>query len=369
MLMVTHGCNLNCIYCYEKFKNGSKQMSIELAKEIVSREINFVENSEEFDELEVDFMGGEPLLRFDLIRAIVEWLEHEGCKVPYICFATTNGTLLNDEMKAWFREHRQSMVLGASYDGIGNAQSMNRGEKADTLDLNFFYETWPFQGFKMTLSKESLPHLYESMVYVARKGYPMDASLAHGVDWDVNDADIYYEQLMKLGDFYLENKMFVPCNLLLRPLHMVGERTPQQPKFCGSGTHMATYDVDGTKYGCHMFTPLVLGGKAMRHVDFHDWENEEMLTDPECVGCGFARWCSTCIGFNMLDRGQVNKRDHRWCAMNAAQATAACDFQLRYFLQLDASIKMREQEASVLQAALEAYPYLSSLNFHSSFPQ
>ncbi len=58
MLMVTHGCNLNCTYCYEKFKNGAKRMSIDLAKEIILKEIEIVKADERFEELEVDFMGG-----------------------------------------------------------------------------------------------------------------------------------------------------------------------------------------------------------------------------------------------------------------------------------------------------------------------
>ena len=29
-------------------------------------------------------------------------------------------------------------------------------------------------------------------------------------------------------------------------------------KYCGTGTHMGIYDVDGALYPCHLFTPLVL---------------------------------------------------------------------------------------------------------------
>ncbi len=369
MLMVTHGCNLNCTYCYEKFKNGARRMEVSLAREIVRKEIELVRTDERFDELGVDFMGGEPLLRFDLIREIVEWLEEEHGDVPFICFAVTNGTLLNDEMKQWFREHRHTMVLGASYDGVGGAQTTNRGETAGQVDLAFFREVWPEQHAKMTLSRESVPCLYDSFVEAARTGMPIEASLAHGVDWTTRDAEIYYRQLSKLRDFYLENPQVEICNLLTRDLGGVGERSGYQPRFCGSGVNMATYDVDGTLYGCHMFTPLVLNDRAMKLEDFEGWDDEQRLTDSTCEGCGLLKWCPTCIGFNMLDRQDVCRRDHRWCAMVAAQALCACQFQIQYCSQHMQADSMNEDEANLLHSAIEAYSYLSTIDYTKPFPQ
>lgn len=369
MLMVTHGCNLNCTYCYEKFKNGAKQMDVALAKEIITREIETVQNDERFREIEVDFMGGEPLLRFDLIKEVMEWME-QSCPVPYIGFATTNGTLLNDEMKDWFRLHRHTTCLGVSYDGAGgDSQGVNRGRTAESVDLDFFRELWPDQGFKMTLSKESLPYLYDSLTEAARCGDFIEASLAHGVDWDADDARLYAEQLRKLSDFYLEHPEYDPSNLLTRPLLGIGERTDYQVKFCGSGTYMATYDVDGTLYGCHMFTPLVLGSRALKHADFSGWDRDQELTDPACRGCGMMQWCPTCIGFNLKDRGAVNLRDHRWCAMSVAQAMAACRFQIEYFSRLTREHELHEREVAALEGALAAYDYLSGIDINKPFPQ
>ena len=104
MLMVTHACNLNCTYCYETHKRNA-YMDTDLAKEIILREAQFVSDSDNFDEIEIDFMGGEPLMNFPLIKSVVEWLEGGVIPVPWLCFATTNGTLLTDEIKDWLREH------------------------------------------------------------------------------------------------------------------------------------------------------------------------------------------------------------------------------------------------------------------------
>lgn len=52
-LILTYGCNLNCIYCFEKFKTNdpSKRMSLDVAKRVVMQEINTVEQSGAFDGL------------------------------------------------------------------------------------------------------------------------------------------------------------------------------------------------------------------------------------------------------------------------------------------------------------------------------
>ena len=115
MLIVTHACNLNCGYCYESHKKNAF-MDSDLAKEIISREAQFVKDSDDFDELAIDFMGGEPLLNFNLICKNVEWLEGGVINVPWITYSTTNGTLLSNDVKAWLREHKHSFILSASYD-------------------------------------------------------------------------------------------------------------------------------------------------------------------------------------------------------------------------------------------------------------
>lgn len=369
MLLVTHGCNLNCVYCYEKFKNAAKQLDVELAKQIILSEAEKVKRDSTIESLDIEFMGGEPLLRFDLIKHVVEWLEDGALDIPFICYGTTNGTLLNDEMKEWFKAHKNTIVLGASYDGVSGAQSMNRGRKAEAIDMDFFRDTWPFQGFKMTISKESLPYLYESLVFAAQHDYSVHASLAHGVDWNIQDAELLSVELNKLRKFYIQNPQYEPSNMLTKCLGGLGKRTNVQMRFCGSGTYMTTYDVDGSKYGCHMFSPLVLGDRAIKLEDITDWSDTDYFTDDTCRGCGLSEWCPTCIGFNMLTRGSVDKRDHRWCAMIAVQAMAACQYQLEYFSKHAAENELTPYEAVVLKSALDAYKYLVNVDFRNKFPQ
>lgn len=364
MLMVTHACNLNCSYCYESYKRND-YMTIELAKEIISKEARFVANSDKFDEIQVDFMGGEPLMNFTLIKEIVEWLEGGGINVPWICFASTNGTLINSEMKEWFKQHKRYMVLGASYDGTGNMQLKNRGTDLYNIDLDFFHELWPEQTLQMTISKETLPYLAEGVLYVQRKGYRLNASLAQGVDWTQNDAKLYREQLCILKEEYLKDTSLLPLNRLTKYVDVfnLDPSERKQIQVCGSGLNMVTYDIDGKRYGCHMFTPIVLGNEKAIGVDDVEWDKPGLMADSYCESCILRRYCPTCPGFNYKYRGNFADRDKRWCPMVLAEAVTACEFQIERIAMIE---YLSAEDAEHAQTAITAYKVLNEIDLNKN---
>lgn len=364
MLMITHACNLNCSYCYESHKKNA-YMNSDLAKEIILREAQFVKESQDFDELEIDFMGGEPFMNFPLIKDVVEWLELGVIDVPWICFATTNGTLLTDEIKNWLREHKQSFVVGASYDGNNKMQSTNRGTDKHNIDLAFFHELWSNQSLRMTISKETLPMLAEGVLDMQAHGYKLDAALAQGVNWTTEDALTYRDQLSILKEAYLKNHALTPFNRLTRFIAVVNAPATEkvQEKFCGTGKQMATYDIDGQKYGCHMFTPLVCGKDKAFLANAVEWESLESTADDYCKTCVLRNFCPTCAGFNYKYRGSLANRDKRWCSMVLAEAITACEFQVE---RLAATNKLDEKDAHYGKMALEAYKVLRHLDIEKS---
>lgn len=367
MLMVTHACNLNCSYCYETHKED-RYMTLESAKQIIVREASEIEKGDRFDELQVDFMGGEPLMNFALIKEIVEWLKEGAINVPWICFGSTNATLLTDEIKEWLRENRKYIVLGASYDGTGSMQSKNRGTDFFDIDLDFFHDLWPEQTFQMTISKETLPDFAEGVLAVQRKGYEINASLAQGVDWTREDALLYREQLTMLKDAYLKDLTLRPLNRLTRYVDVFNAAPTENRQIhgCGSGLNMVTYDIDGARYGCHMFTPIVLGRERAVGVDDVDWDAPDLMADSFCECCVLRRFCPTCPGFNYKYRGDFAVRDKRWCQMVLAEAMTACEFQIERIAMMDS---MTAEDAEHAQTAIKAYSVLRHIDMeHSESP-
>lgn len=328
MLMVTHACNLNCTYCYERYKDDA-MMTFETAKSCILKEVEFVKRSDKYKELEVDFMGGEPLMNFALIQQVVEWMEQAKLGVPFITFATSNGTLVTDEKKPWLEAHRATFCIGLSYDGNASMQKVNRG--SEPLDLDWYIRIWPWQGMRMTISKETLPNLADGILSIQRKGGVCTAALAQGVLWTEEDACVYSRELEKLAAVYLNDFSLRPIEpLLTRPLFEIGA-VNQQKRFCGAADGMVTYDVDGASYPCHMFSPIVLGNRASPLREDLSCDYFDDVVDGECVGCSFANWCPTCYGFNYAIRGDLRRRDHGWCKMINAQVVKACEFQVQYY--------------------------------------
>lgn len=335
-------------------------MTVEDAKKIIKGEAQFVKESTKFEEIQIDFMGGEPLINFPLIKEIVEWLENGGIDVPWICFASTNGTLIDEEVAEWLKNHHQSLILGASYDGTPQMQSKNRGSDNYAIDLSFFHNLWPEQTFQMTISKETLPHLAEGVLSVQKQGYKIVASLAQGVDWNLEDALEYRKQLTILKDEYLKDFTLKPLNRLVKLLDIhnddINER--KQVQLCGSGLNMVTYDIDFRKYGCHMFTPIVLGSNAIGVEDI-EWDNNELMSDSYCQDCILRNYCPTCPGFNYKYRGDLGNRDKRWCHMVLAEALTSCEFQIERLASM-ANLSKDDAEYGII--ALRAYKILKDLD-------
>lgn len=363
MLMITHACNLKCSYCYETHKQNA-YMTVDLAKQIISEEAEMIESSDKFDEIQIDFMGGEPLMNFTLIKEIVEWLEKGAINVPWVCFASTNATLINDDIKDWLKKHKKYMILGISYDGTSKMQLQNRGTDNYEIDLDFFYNLWPEQTFQMTISKETLPFLAEGVLSVQRKGYEINASLAQGINWTMEDAKLYREQLCLLKEAYLKDVKLRPFNRLTRYVDVFNLAPTERRQIhgCGSGLNMVTYDVDGKKYGCHMFTPIVLGTGAIG-VNAIEWEKEDLMADPYCETCVLRRFCPTCPGFNYKFRGSFASRDKRWCPLVLAEAMTACEFQIERIAMIN---HLSAEDAEHAQTAIKAYNVLKHLDLEKS---
>jgi uncharacterized protein len=85
-------------------------MSLATAKNII--DWIFTHVPDYADEVVIDFIGGEPLLKFELIKEIVSYVDNKHLKIPYVFFADTNGTILTSEMKKWFSKNKNIFKLG-----------------------------------------------------------------------------------------------------------------------------------------------------------------------------------------------------------------------------------------------------------------
>ena len=197
--------------------------------------------------VEIGFIGGEPLLEFDLIKEIVAYACSEKRKDNYIFFATTNGTVLSKEMKEWFAAHKELFILVLSLDGAKETHNYNRSNSFEEIDVDFFLANWPNQRIKMTLSEYSLPRLAENIKFLHSKGFQDigGVNLAEGdFDWsDDKYIKLLVPQLKELVKFYTDNETSVLNQMFSKQLSFCEVKVKEKRKWCGTGSPF--FDIDG----------------------------------------------------------------------------------------------------------------------------
>ncbi|SHN73083.1 radical SAM protein [Desulfitobacterium chlororespirans] len=117
VMHVTKACNMDCLYCYEEDK--SSIYTWEEVREFIDALLKYRTS----DEFGIEFLGGEPVLAWNLIRQSYEYLE-ANTKVNVSDYAiTTNGTVLNDEIIDYLAKNKK-LRWAASLDGHRHANQL-----------------------------------------------------------------------------------------------------------------------------------------------------------------------------------------------------------------------------------------------------
>jgi len=115
-LFLTQSCNLNCVYCYGD--GGGYGTGGTLEEKTAFQAVDWlIEQSGKMKRIHIGFFGGEPFLKFPLMKAIIEYanqrVQEVNKEIDYNC--TTNATLLDDEQIAFIKDNNISVLI--SIDG------------------------------------------------------------------------------------------------------------------------------------------------------------------------------------------------------------------------------------------------------------
>jgi uncharacterized protein len=129
-------CNLDCAYCFfldkEVFYPGSK---FRMADDVLELYIKQLIEGHQTDRVTIAWQGGEPtLMGLDFYRRVMELAEKY--RRPGMSFEhtmQTNGTLLDDEWAAFYKEH--NFLIGISIDGPAELHDIYRVDKGGAPTL------------------------------------------------------------------------------------------------------------------------------------------------------------------------------------------------------------------------------------------
>jgi len=123
-LIATHGCNLKCRYCYVHSRGGmvGGGMDFETARQAIL----YFYPARSKHRISVGFFGGEPLLNWELIEKVTEFVKFLAGErgVNWHVGLTTNGTLLSPKKIDYLDKNGFSMIL--SLDGDRETHNFNR---------------------------------------------------------------------------------------------------------------------------------------------------------------------------------------------------------------------------------------------------
>lgn len=144
ILQVTQMCNLKCEYCPHA-QDGNPYMRTHrnehMSKELAFRAIDYLaDHSKERKSIDISFFGGEPLIKFDLIKETVFYAE-EKLRDKTITFnISTNAVLLTDEIIDFFSKHR--FCICVSMDGPEKIHDKNRKDWSGRGSFTKVYENF-----------------------------------------------------------------------------------------------------------------------------------------------------------------------------------------------------------------------------------
>jgi sulfatase maturation enzyme AslB (radical SAM superfamily) len=328
-LCITHECNLNCVYCYQN--HDVSKMSFETAKACIDWIFSHIPSNTEG--MEIDLIGGEPLNEFPLLKNIVEYTRLKYTTDDYEFTLLTNGTLLNDQMKMWFNDNKDKVVLGLSLDGSKETHDSNRNNSFDKIDIGFFVKTYSIPMVKMTLSEYSLPYLAENIEFIHSLGFKdiRGGYLYTGTfNWNSDKyIKILLPQLIQLVNFYVTNDSLNLPQVLDQNLTLC-ENPHKDKKCCDIGTGEVFFDVDGTRRLCHYITPMTFSQIDLKNIETTDFTNEENFVDYDCFNnCYIYPICISCPGADYLNNKTFKQRNKNHCRIQKLFALFIADLQAK----------------------------------------
>lgn len=370
-LIITEDCNLRCRYCFEHGKNP-KYMNIETAKKILENELS---KESEFKKFVIDLSGGEVFLHFDFIKELVTYVKSKVniWSKDVFFFATSNITLLNDEMKQWLSENKNWISLGTSLDGIKQVHDYNRSNSYDDVikNIGFLKDKYPNQSAKMTIGPDSIPHIYENFKHLEELGIPFTANVVYEDVWGNKYKKrellrIFAQQLDKLVKHYTKNPNLPVPSLLNLALNRINMKDIDN-SWCGSGKYMKAYDVDGNSFPCHRYTYFC----AKKHYSAQELNLEIDSTKDKCSSCKFMLACPTCAAYNWQENNNPNRRTNFHCEFIKLQllATAILTYNrnkdLVEKINSKQNIIINEKNSEILSKLLGANKVIQSIKLEN----
>ncbi len=345
-LNIAHDCNLRCKYCFAStgdFGTGRKMMTFETGR----RAIDFlIEKSEDRENLELDFFGGEPLMNFDTVKQIVEYARsrEKECGKRFRFTITTNGLLLDDDKIDFINKEMSNVVLSIDgrketndnvrirVDGSGCYDSIlpkfkklveQRGDKEYYVRGTFTKYNIDFCEDVFSLYNEGFDQIsVEPVVCGSENPYALTEK----------ELSEIFKEYERLAERILANEdKGEKFNFFHFMLDLdQGPCAIKRLRGCGCGNEYVAVTPDGDIFPCHQFVGIdeFKMGNLYEGTFNQDMKSDfaaaHVYTKPECRECWAKFYCSGgCNANNYMYAGDVHNAHRFSCQIEKKRLECA----------------------------------------------
>lgn len=304
ILEVTKRCNLACTYCYKEEMPGPKEIDF---SEAVQRIDIGLRRADELNisNIHVEFTGGEPLLKFNLIKQIIDYFSMENFRnYSFVYSMVTNGTLFYDEVKKYCEDYK--FALSLSLDGPEQIYNKNRILKSGSgafsdIKIDNFIDYDGMVTANMVISEDNYMEFYNSFKYIIERGFTRIKSVSdmHKI-WTEDEIKVLEKNFRECAELYFVcNKYGQKISWSFIDDKILSIMQPMKHYFCGAGVIAWFFDVTGNIRNCNACESLEVS--KLGHIQ--DGVDEELIKPyghfkrqlgAECEECEIKKYCMAC---------------------------------------------------------------------------
>lgn len=213
--------------CYQ-INKGVRVMKFETAKKLIDMLLTGDDKLAGYVDVKtspaliIEFIGGEPFLQIDLIEQICDYFVDKAIELEHpwadkfaisIC---SNGVLYFDpRVQRFLNKYRHKLSFSITIDGNKELHDACRifpnGEPSYDLAVAGamdWVDKGNYMGSKITIAPENLPYLYNAILHMINLGYEeINANVVYENVWKPEHAPQYYEQLIRIADYFIHNNL------------------------------------------------------------------------------------------------------------------------------------------------------------------
>jgi len=342
IIVVTLRCNMNCIYCHASSKPVDKK-EFDMDKETAKKTVDFIFQTPSND-ITIEFQGGEPLLNWDVVKYIIDYVQKKNKKIGKNIMITivTNLTEMDEEKMSYIIEN--DVDICTSLDGPKELHDYNRKFISSNYEqvvkwVKRFNEEYRKRNIKnrrinalVTLTRKSLSYPKEIVneyvklglenihlrflnnLGVAKKAWPkINYSVKEYLDfW--KKAVKYIDELRKKGKNISERMVAIMISKIQNEFdpNYLDLRNP-----CGAAIGQLAYNYNGDIYTCDEARMICEDLFLLGNVNKHNYK-DIVTSDKACAtivasindqficnNCVYKPYCGVCPVCNYSEQGSI----------------------------------------------------------------